>query len=51
MRTEALTQGDSGGRGVVVYPEGDPGQDGDQGGGHVRLQDEIADVPLQLEAQ
>ena len=46
-----LTEGDPCGGGVVVDPEGDPGQDGDQDGGHVGLQDEVADVPLQLEAQ
>ena len=45
------TQCHPGSRGVVVDPEGDPGQDGDQDGGHVGLQDEVADVPLQLEAQ
>ena len=45
------TQGHSGGGGVVVDPEGDPGEDGDQDGGHVGLQDEVSDVPLQLEAQ
>lgn len=45
------TQGHSGGRRVVVDPEGYPGQDGNQDGGHVCLQDEVANVPLQFEAE
>jgi len=47
----SLTQSHSGGGGVVVDPEGDPGEDGDEDGRHVGLQDEVSDVPLQLEAQ
>ena len=50
-REAGLTQGHAGGRSVVVDPEGDPGQDGDQDGGHVRLQDEVSDVPLDPEAE
>jgi len=46
-----LTQSHSGCRRIIVYPEGDPGEDGNQDRWHVRLQDEVADVPLQLEAQ
>ena len=45
------TQGHSGSRGVIVDPEGDPGEDGNQDGRHVRLQDEVTNVPLQLEAE
>jgi hypothetical protein len=47
----SLTQGHSGSGGIIVDPEGDPGQDGDQDRGHVGLEDKVADVPLQLEAQ
>ncbi len=43
---ERFTQGHTSSRGIVVNPEGDPGQDCDQGGGHVRLQDKVAYVSL-----
>lgn len=46
-----LTQGHSGSRGVIVNPEGDPGEDGNQDGRHVCLQDEVTNVPLQFEAE
>jgi len=45
------TQGHSGSRCIVVDPEGDPGENGYQDGRHVRLQDEVTDVPLQFEAE
>ena len=45
------TQGHSGSRCIVVDPEGDPGEDGNQDGGHVCLQDEVTNVPLQFEAE
>lgn len=45
------TQGHSGSRGIVVDPEGDPGEDGNQDGRHVCLQDEVTNVPLQFEAE
>lgn len=47
----ARTEGDPGCGRVVVDPEGHPGEDGDEDGRHVGLQDEVADVPLQPEAQ
>ena len=47
----AFTQSDSGGGGLVVDPEGDPGEDGEEDGRQIGLQHEVADVPLQQEAQ
>ena len=35
----------------MVDPEGHPGQHDDQYGRQVRLEDEVADVALQLEVQ
>ena len=35
----------------MVDPEGDPGEDGQQYGRKIRLEDEVADVSLQQEAQ
>lgn len=45
------TQGHSGSGGVIVDPERDPGEDGNQDGRHVCLQDEVTNVPLQFEAE
>ncbi len=50
-RERKVTQGHTSSRGIVVNPEGDPGQDCDQGGGHVRLQDKVAYVSLDAETQ
>lgn len=50
-RVGGPTQGHSGSRCIVVDPEGDPGEDGNQDGRHVCLQDEVTDVPLQFEAE
>lgn len=46
-----VTQGHTSSRGIIVNPEGDPGQDCDQDGGHVSLQDKIANVPFDAETQ
>lgn len=46
-----LTECHSGCWRIVVDPERDPGQDGNQDRWHVRLQDEVANVSLQPEAQ
>ena len=35
----------------MVNPEGDPGEHDDQDGRQVSLEHEVADIPLQLEAQ
>lgn len=32
-------------------PEGDPGEDNQQAGGDIRLQDEVQNAPLQLEVE
>lgn len=50
-KTLKVTQGHTSSRGIVVNPEGDPGQDCDQGGGHVSLQDKVAYVSLDAETQ
>ena len=44
-----LTDGDSCWGGVDVDPEGDPGEDDDEHGGHVDLDEEVAKVPAQDE--
>ena len=41
--------GDPGGGGVDVDPEGDPGEDDDEHGGHVDLDEEVSHVPTQDE--
>lgn len=46
-----LTQGHPSCRGIVIDPEGDPGEDGNQDGRHVCLQDEVTNVPLQFKAE
>lgn len=46
-----LTQGHPSCRGIIIDPEGDPGEYGDQDGGHICLQDEIPNVPLNPETQ
>lgn len=46
-----LTQGHPSCRGIIIDPERDPGEDGDQDGGHICLQDEISNVPLNPETQ
>ena len=46
-----LTECDSGAGGLVVDPEGDPREHDDEDGGKVGLEHEVANVPLQLEAQ
>lgn len=46
-----VTQGHTSSRGIIVNPEGDPGQDCDQDGGHVSLQDKIAYVSFDAETQ
>lgn len=46
-----LTKGHPSCRGIIINPEGDPGEDGDQDGGHICLQDEISNVPLNPETQ
>lgn len=45
------TQCHSCSRSIVIDPEGDPGQDGDEDGWHVGLQDEVTNVPLNPETQ
>jgi len=50
-QTREPTECDPGGGGLVVNPEGDPGEHDDQDGRQVGLEHEVADVPLQLEAQ
>lgn len=47
----ARTKGNSSRRCIIIDPEGHPREDGDEDRGHVRLQNEVSDVPLQPKAQ
>lgn len=47
----SLTQGHPSCRGIIIDPERHPGENGDQDGGHVRLEDEISNVSLNSETQ
>ncbi len=49
IRQRARTQTDSVGGSLPVDPEVDPGDDDDEGAGHVDLDEEVAHVSLQLE--
>lgn len=51
IKKQCLTQGHPSSGGIIIDPEGDPGEDGDQDGGHVCLQDEISNVSLNPETQ
>ena len=46
-----VTYADASRDGGLWDPEGDPGEYHQQAGGHVGLQDEVEDAPLQLEVE
>lgn len=47
----SLTDTDAGRDGGLGDPEGHPGEDDQQAGGDVGLQDEVEDAPLQLKVE
>lgn len=46
-----LTEGDAGAGGLVIDPEADPAEHDDENAGQIGLEDEVANVALQLEAE
>lgn len=51
LKEQRLTQGHPSSRGIIIDPKGDPGEDCDQDGGHVCLQDEISNISFNPETQ